>query len=140
MNTIGINGGQPQKPSRFAPIYTGRFFSGIWTNRSPLRDAVSNRMTEKFYGSSGDAIIGGKNVEITNRLTLARRPGNPQYDSSHTYTGVGNIDQFRVFGPNTERIYVMIDETGMKTQKDFDYWINLALDFNKKAKASKKKK
>jgi TfoX/Sxy family transcriptional regulator of competence genes len=35
--------------------------------------------------------------------------------------------------------YVLIDETGMKTNKEFDYWINLALDFNKFAKASKKK-
>ena len=35
--------------------------------------------------------------------------------------------------------YIMIDETGMKTKKDFDYWIGLALEFNKKAKSSKKK-
>jgi TfoX/Sxy family transcriptional regulator of competence genes len=35
--------------------------------------------------------------------------------------------------------YVMIDESGMKSQKDFDYWIDLALDFNKRAKSSKKK-
>lgn len=36
--------------------------------------------------------------------------------------------------------YILVDESGMKTDKDFDYWIGLALDFNKKAKASKKKK
>lgn len=35
--------------------------------------------------------------------------------------------------------YVLIDDTGMKTQKQFDYWIDLALEFNKKVKASKKK-
>ena len=35
--------------------------------------------------------------------------------------------------------YVMIDDTGMKTQKEFDYWLNLSLAFNKQAKASKKK-
>ena len=35
--------------------------------------------------------------------------------------------------------YVMIDDTGMKTKKDFDYWIDLSLAFNKQAKASKKK-
>jgi len=35
--------------------------------------------------------------------------------------------------------YVMIDETGMHSKKDFDYWIDLALDFNKHAKSSKKK-
>lgn len=36
--------------------------------------------------------------------------------------------------------YVLIDETGMKSKKDFDYWIDLALAFNPKAKSSKKKK
>ena len=36
--------------------------------------------------------------------------------------------------------YVMVDDTGMKTQKEFDYWVNLCLDFNSKAKSSKKKK
>ena len=35
--------------------------------------------------------------------------------------------------------YVMIDESGMKSQSDFDYWIDLAIDFNKRAKSSKKK-
>lgn len=35
--------------------------------------------------------------------------------------------------------YIMIDETGMKSKKDFDHWIGLALDFNKHAKSSKKK-
>lgn len=36
--------------------------------------------------------------------------------------------------------YVFVSEEGMKTKKDFDYWIGLCLEFNKKAKASKKKK
>ena len=34
--------------------------------------------------------------------------------------------------------YVLVDDSGMKTKKDFEYWIRLALDFNKKAKSSKK--
>lgn len=36
--------------------------------------------------------------------------------------------------------YVLVGPEGMKTKKDFDYWINLALDFNKFARASKPKK
>jgi TfoX/Sxy family transcriptional regulator of competence genes len=36
--------------------------------------------------------------------------------------------------------FILVDETGMKSSKDFDYWINLCLAFNKKAKSSKKKK
>ena len=36
--------------------------------------------------------------------------------------------------------YIYVQENGIKAKKDFDYWIELALDFNKKAKASPKKK
>ena len=36
--------------------------------------------------------------------------------------------------------YVLVDESGMKSKKDFEYWIGLALDFNKNAKSSKRKK
>jgi TfoX/Sxy family transcriptional regulator of competence genes len=35
--------------------------------------------------------------------------------------------------------YVMIDDSGMKTKKEFEYWLKLCLDFNKHAKSSKKK-
>lgn len=35
--------------------------------------------------------------------------------------------------------YIMVAENGMKNKKDFEYWIMLCLDFNKKAKRSKKK-
>jgi hypothetical protein len=36
--------------------------------------------------------------------------------------------------------YVFVSEEGLKTKKEFDYWINLCVEFNSKAKASKKKK
>jgi TfoX/Sxy family transcriptional regulator of competence genes len=36
--------------------------------------------------------------------------------------------------------YILIDETGMKTNAEFDYWIKLCLDFNQYAKSSKKKR
>ena len=38
------------------------------------------------------------------------------------------------------RGYILVEDTGMKTKEEFDYWINLALEFNPKAKSSKKKK
>ena len=34
--------------------------------------------------------------------------------------------------------YIMVNEVGMKSKKDFEYWINLCLDFNKRAKSSKR--
>lgn len=36
--------------------------------------------------------------------------------------------------------YGYISEAGIKSKKDFDYWVGLSLDFNKRAKASKKSK
>jgi hypothetical protein len=35
--------------------------------------------------------------------------------------------------------YVYVHEDAIRTTNDFNYWIKLALDFNKIAKASKKK-
>lgn len=35
--------------------------------------------------------------------------------------------------------YVFVDIEALNTKKKLDYWIQLALEFNKKAKASKKK-
>jgi hypothetical protein len=36
--------------------------------------------------------------------------------------------------------FCYIDPTGFKLKKDFEYWVNLCLAFNDKAKSSKKKK
>lgn len=36
--------------------------------------------------------------------------------------------------------YIMIDDSGMKTNADFGYWVDMAIDFNAKAKPSGKKK
>lgn len=108
-NQFALNGGQPQKPTRFTDIYNGRWSSGIWTNRSPLRDAVTQRWQEKFYGAAGDALIAGLNCEITNRLTLARRPGNPIFDDN-SYDAVDSYYSFHLSNTAIEQINVMIDE------------------------------
>jgi len=36
--------------------------------------------------------------------------------------------------------YCYVEPTGFKSKKDFSYWIDLCLNYNDKAKASKKKK
>src|SRR6266566_8083259 len=109
------------KQARFVPIYTGRFFTGLWTNRSPLRDAASTRYEEKVSGARGDAFISGTNLETSNRSTIIRRPGNPIYDNTNTYGSAGTVlsfDEFRVnkaiadnFGLTLEQNYVMTDQT-----------------------------
>ena len=58
------------------------------------------------------------------------------HDQAVEKTGCRTMD----FTKRPMKGYVMVDDSGMKAKKDFDYWINLALDFNKKAKSSKKKR
>ena len=36
--------------------------------------------------------------------------------------------------------YVFVNADGMKSKKEFDYWIQLSLEFNSRAKAAKKPK
>ncbi len=73
---LQAEGAQDERPSRWAPVYTSRFFLGLWTNRNPLR-SPAGVIYEKYYHIGGtDALIGGSNVEISNRLTICRRPGN----------------------------------------------------------------
>ncbi len=38
------------------------------------------------------------------------------------------------------KAYVLVSEEGLKTKKDFGYWVNACLEYNVKAKAAKKKK
>jgi hypothetical protein len=107
-NQLSLAGAQETRQVHFAPIFTNRFFQGIWTQRNPLRDAGSTRIEEKFYGSRGDAMIAGSNVEITTRLTPARRPGSSVYNSS-TFNAVDYFYEFRLFNTSTEQIKVMVD-------------------------------
>lgn len=77
MNQLQAAGASDDKQSKWAPIYTNRFFLGLWTNRNPLR-APTGVIYENYYRLGGtDALIGGTNVELSNRLTVCRRPGNP---------------------------------------------------------------
>jgi TfoX/Sxy family transcriptional regulator of competence genes len=36
--------------------------------------------------------------------------------------------------------FVLVDSSGMKSTRDFEFWVNQCLDYNKIAKRSKKKK
>lgn len=74
MNLLQSAGAQPNKQPRYVPIFIDRAFTGIWTQRNPLHDP-SDLSTLKFYGGRPDALLAGSNIELTNRLTLQRRPG-----------------------------------------------------------------
>lgn len=78
------------------------------TNRNPLRDGGSTHLEEVFYGGRRDALIDGSNVEITTKLTIARRPGLSVYNSA-TWDAPNCFYEFRLFNQNNEQIKVMVD-------------------------------
>src|SRR5262249_45340568 len=117
---------QPERPSRYSALFTNRFWSGLWTQRNPLRDAASSFFQEKYYsGVRNDALIDGESVEITNRLTLARRPGLSVYNSQ-SFPPIKTYYSFKKNTANTETIQVIADTasviydaTGPSTKNGF---------------------
>jgi hypothetical protein len=80
-NLLQTAGSQDNKASLYAPIYVDRFFMGLVTNRNPLR-APSGIVYANFYRvGATDTLLNGVNVELSPRLTLCRRPGNPPYST-----------------------------------------------------------
>src|SRR5258708_21148646 len=67
-------GAQVRNPSRGKPIHIARMETGLFTNRNGLHEPVQF-VISKFYGGYVDALIDGGNMEISNQLTLIRRPG-----------------------------------------------------------------
>jgi hypothetical protein len=117
-------GGQMSKPPKYVPIFTNRWITGLWTQRSPLRDAATPYLYEKFYsGTRFESLYGGSNCELSNRLTLQRRPGHTVYNSA-TFPAIDAFYEFRTFTSDSENIYVMADTasniynaTGPSTQQ-----------------------
>jgi len=42
-----------------------------------------------------------------------------------------------IHGKRTMKGFLLVSEEGYKRKEDFEFWINLCLDFNKRAKSSK---
>jgi len=73
-NLLEGAGARPQKEPKFVPLFVDRAFTGLFTQRAPLHDP-SGIIESKFYGGRPDSLWMGANIELTNRLTLQRRPG-----------------------------------------------------------------
>lgn len=92
-----------------APVLQiSRFYSGLITFRNPLIVPIKQmgRRVIELY----DALIAGVNMEITNTLTLKRRPGYSAYNSN----AVSGIPQaFYSFKPSSfpGAVYPIVDTT-----------------------------
>jgi hypothetical protein len=109
-NPLEQAGAAPKGPSNFAPIPTDRFFTGIWTNRSPLRDAAVPYLYGKFYGASRyESLWDGQNTEISPSLTLIRAPGHSVFNYND-WEPILDFHSFKIPGANRpDRIIVLAD-------------------------------
>jgi len=80
---LELSGAQPQKQPHWAPMFMDREFTGLFTQRAPVHDPA-DIYTAKYYGGRPDALWLGANLELTNRLTLQRRPGLSNFTTDNS--------------------------------------------------------
>jgi hypothetical protein len=103
-----VMAGAGAEPTNFAPLNTNRIFTGLWTNRSLLRDAATSDYQEHYGMGRQDSILGGFNSEISSRLTLIRRYGSSVYNST-PMPPITRWYSFNTFTTTSELIRVMAD-------------------------------
>lgn len=107
-NLLELAGSKDEKQTRFAPLFVNRLFTGIWTQRNPLRDPSSVGY-ERWYGGRPDALLNGRNVELTNNLTLARAPGSSPWSSASFSGAINSFYSFKQFSITDESITLIAD-------------------------------
>ena len=112
------------------------------TYNEALADKVRERFAE-LPNIEEKAMMGGLTFMFNDKMCvgiikneLMCRIDPLLHDTSVEKIGCRTMD----FTKRPMKGYVMVDDNGIKTQQDFDYWIDLALDFNQKAKSSKRRK
>ncbi len=94
------------------PVTEKKMFGGLafMVNNKMCINVSGERLMCRFDANDSD--------------TVSRRPGYaPMVMKNRTYQG-----------------YCYVEPEGFRSGKDFDFWINLCLDYNDKAKSSKKRK
>lgn len=100
---------------------------------SEALSSISKVEEKKMFGGICYMVNGKMCVGIIDDELMCRI-GPDVYEAALEKKGCREMD----FTGKPMKGYVYVSEDGLKTKKDFDYWIGLSLEFNKKAKASKK--
>lgn len=103
-----------------------------------IREALSEvkKVEEKRMFGGSCFMVNGKMCVGVVKDEMMCRIDHDIYEEALQKTGCREM----VFTGKPMKGYVFVDADGMKTKKQFEYWIDLCLEFNKKAKASKKVK
>jgi hypothetical protein len=101
--------GATVEPSEYSTLAMDEQFTGLWTQRCPLRDADVPYLYRKYYSASRfDSIIDGINREISAKLTDARRPGSSVFNSN-TFPAGYSFYPFRWVQNQQEIIRLLYD-------------------------------
>ena len=103
-----------------------------------IREAIADmpNVEEKHMFGGTCFMLNGKMCMGVVQDDMMCRIGPDAYEQALERKGCREM----VFTGKPMKGYVFVSEEGMKSKKDFDYWIDLCIKFNKDAKSSKKKK
>ena len=103
-----------------------------------IREAIAHlpKVEEKLMFGGTCYMLNGKMCMGVLKDEMMCRINPDVYEDALQRDGCREMD----FTGRPMKGYVFVSNEGMKTKKDFDYWIKLCLEFNSKAKSSKKKK
>ncbi len=103
-----------------------------------IREAMAGlpKVEEKYMFGGVCYMLNGKMCVGVVEDEMMCRIGADAYEGALERKGCREM----IFTGKPIKGYVYVSDEGMKSKKDFEYWINLCIDFNKEAKASPKKK
>jgi TfoX/Sxy family transcriptional regulator of competence genes len=103
-----------------------------------IREAIADKgdIEEKKMFRGMCFMLNGKMCICVSNDEMMCRIGHDDYETALEMPGCRQM----MFTHRPLMGYVLVSEEGMKTKKDFNYWIKLCLDHNPDAKSSKKKK
>ena len=110
-------------------------FNEILSNR--IREALSGfeNVTEKYMFGGMCYMVNDKMCMGVMGDEIMCRVGEENYETASGKQGCRAM----LMGGKPMKGYLLVDEDGIKTNAEFQYWVDLCLDFNPKAKAAKKK-
>jgi TfoX/Sxy family transcriptional regulator of competence genes len=102
-----------------------------------IREALSGlkKVEEKEMFGGMCFMVNGKMCMGVIKDEMMCRIDPEEYETALSKKGSREMD----FSGRPMQGYVFVTEDGFKAKKDFDYWVRLCIEFNSKAKASKKK-
>ena len=108
-----------------------------------LADRVRERIAESHTNVEEKKMFGGLCFMVNDKMCvgvekerLMLRIDPDKYDQLMEREGCSPMD----FTGKPMKGFLFVDRNVLRTKKQLDYWMDLALEYNKTAKASKKKK